>query len=160
MSIFSNLFNQETSLENDLIKPFSKSSRVIDENGEPAIKMHPNMADDYDNEQIKDRILAVAIVNEDLLNDGFEVETFPKNTLANPAIKAVKNGKTIYVAVKSARLPEQTTPLENEEIKKLLSEFPQNLYSAKVELMPIGNDDDTGRPCFFVKYLGLVLVTS
>ncbi len=152
-----NLFGK-ASHKNNLVRPLSSVSRVVDENGEPQIKMYPELAYEYLDERIKDLILAVAIVHEDLLNDGFEVETFPRGILGNPLIKPTKDSETIYVVVRVSRYPNEIASLSMQEKELLLSNYFENLYEAKVNLMYVG--DDTGQPNFVSIFRGLQEISN
>ncbi len=138
-----------------LIKPLSSVSRVVDENGEPQLKIYPEFAEKFEDEQDKDFILAVAIVNEDLLNEDFDVETFPTGKLENPMLRATKNGQTITIIVSVSRFPSEPQSYTEKSIENFVVQYGENLYEAEVALMEVEPDETTGKMCFFVNYRGL-----
>ena len=137
-----------------LIKPQSSVSRVVDENGEPKIKMYSAMARHYEDEAIKDLILGVEVVNEDLLDDGFYTEMFPEKIMGSPQIKATKNNETIFVGVLTSRYPQSESRIKDTFKTELIKEYNGCLYMAEVGLWYVG-DEETGEPSFFVNYRGL-----
>lgn len=159
MKNFLNLFGSSDEPKS-LVKPLSSVSRVVDENGEPQLKIYPDFADKFEGERDKDFILAAAIVNEDLLNDDFDVETFPTGKLENPMLRATKNGQTINVFVLVSRFPSEPEFYSERAKENLLAQYGKNLYEAEVGLMENEPDEITGKICFFVNYRGLSLMVA
>lgn len=134
-----------------LFPPLSDSSKVINENGEPQIKLHLPEGKDLPKDK-QDLLLAMAIVGEDLSKmDGFEPIRFGIDDFKSPQLICRIKGKEVAVIVKVSRIPYPPPPLTN--IEKTMAEVAPNLHYAKVGLMPCGVQD--GFESFFVNYRGL-----
>ncbi len=159
MKSFLNLFG-DSNEPKPLVKPLSSVSRVVNENGEPQLKIYPEIADRFDDVRIKDLILAAAVVHDDLVSDNFKVEIFPLERLENPLVRATKNGQTINVCVLVSRFPAEPRPISKLVREELIARYEKNLYESEVGLMEVAPDDETGKMCFFVNYKGLKPLTA
>lgn len=142
-----------------ILTPLSEVSRIVDSStGEPQPKGYPPYAYEFNEPHIRDHILAVAVVMEDLQREGVtnqKCNIYPSYPDA-PNVFGALDGQAIHVFVRTARYPNQPVLESNiaASAKIMARERNAIAYFAGVGLWPA--DDKDG--CFFVNYRGCQLI--
>lgn len=146
------LFSMFRGGKKDLSAP-SPSSRVVDTNGAPAVKLYPANADAAPTHQQKDLVLAVAIVAEDIQREGAQIGKFHTDPTLNlaPNLFCTLNGQALHVFVRVSRPPNMPAldPTAKNTVPHMARKNGAVAYFAPVGLMTAGEDGE-----FFVNYRG------
>jgi len=137
------------------LSELSPASRVIDSNGEPQTKMYPQQAFEFDDQEQRDLVLAVAIVVEYLEKEGVDIEglNFDPDRFNIPSVFGSLNSQPIHVFVRASRNPKNPPGLDMPIVdmgRSMAIKEAAHLYFAPVSLIPAGDDS------FFVNYRGCI----
>ncbi|MEI6056843.1 MAG: hypothetical protein WCR55_12395 [Lentisphaerota bacterium] len=153
MIFFKGLFKKE---EEWPFEPIAKVSHIVDENGEPQLKLYPPAASQYSQLSQKDLILAMCIIGEYVEKLSGKVVKYSLPNLEDPQLIVEIKGKTVNIVIRTARYPDNPArPLINQLKPELLKlNTNQIMCFASVGLWPAGKDAN-GSESFFINFKGM-----